>query len=301
MIIFIGYKCLTLQKEDCPYGSQWDSKDTSQSHPRDQNLVHISSRPPQIMVKDQRLIPRIIIQTNEKSEIPQKMMDASNALIATNPEYEYVYYNDQDSRRFIEENFDQDVIDAYNDVVPGAYKADLFRYCFLWVHGGVYIDMGMLPINALDKIIRSDDAFIAPEDNGEPRRIYNAFMACTAKHPIIGKAIMLATKNITNRTYTRNPLGITGPLLLGDAFVKVMEEEVDFDRDYGNGVRIIRFSKYDKCESGVIADGDVNVMFTRYPSYRSDQRWYNTKPHYTDMWENRQVFRDSDEPNRIVY
>ena len=32
-------------------------------------------------------------------------------------------------------------------MVPGAYKADLWRYCILYIYGGIYIDIKLEPIN----------------------------------------------------------------------------------------------------------------------------------------------------------
>ena len=33
-----------------------------------------------------------------------------------------------------------DVLNAYDSLIPGAYKADLFRYLVLYREGGVYLD-----------------------------------------------------------------------------------------------------------------------------------------------------------------
>jgi len=283
-----------MKKDECPYGSEWSDTDRPNIKlpPKSQRIVvRVDSYvAPRSISTEKYLIPRTIIQTNEKDEIPKKMMDATNTLINLNPEYEYVYFTDDEAKTFILNNFDQSVNDAYNKLNPGAYKADLFRYCFLWINGGVYIDMGMVGLASLNTVIKPTDTFIAPEDNGA-NSIYNAFMACTPHHPIVREAIILAVENIENNDYTHNPLGITGPLLLGKAFEKITGEPVSPGRDYGNGIRIIKFSKYNKCESGIIHSSGVNILATRYPSYRIDQIWYNTKPHYSDLWKNRKVFK----------
>jgi len=98
-------------------------------------------------------IPKIIIQTNETGSVPKGMFDASRSLIDANPEYQYIYYTDTTSRKFLLENFPRRVVDAYDELIPGAYKADLFRYCVLWITGGVYIDMGMVAVTPLRDII----------------------------------------------------------------------------------------------------------------------------------------------------
>lgn len=294
IVLFIGYQCIKVKSADCPYGSEWSDTDKHKIKlpPIEKRKLVSAIRHRSALTDEkgeERSIPKVIMQTNEKTEVPEKMLESTNSILDKNPGYEYIYFTDAEAKRFLLENFDRRTVNAYEKILPGAYKADLFRYCWLWINGGVYIDMGMVSIGDLDLIIKPSDTFVAPEDNGA-NAIYNAFMACSPKHPIVGEAISLAVQNIENQDYTHNPLGITGPLLLGKAFENVTGDKVFPGKEYGGGVRIIKFNKYNKCESGIIADGDVNILATRYPSYRIDQMWYNTKPHYSDMWKNKQVF-----------
>lgn len=292
IILFIGYQCLIVRKEDCPYGSEWSDLDKHkiQLPPlAEQKTAPVPNNKQSKIKREKTKIPKVVIQTNEKKEIPEKMADATKMIIELNPEFDYVYFTDLDAKKFLADHFDTRLIKAYDKVRPGAYKADLFRYCFLWINGGVYIDMGMVGLGELNKILKPDDTFVAPEDNGA-NSIYNAFMACSPRHPILKEAIEMAVQNIEEENYTQNPLGITGPLLLGQAFENVTGQKVIPGKDYENGVRIIKFSKYNRCESGIIHDNGINILATRYPSYRIDQMWYNTKPHYSEMWKKMQVF-----------
>jgi len=49
-------------------------------------------------------------------------------------------------------------------LIPGAYKADLFRYCVLLIHGGVYADVDVLLESNLDVAIQPDVGFMVPFD-----------------------------------------------------------------------------------------------------------------------------------------
>jgi len=60
-------------------------------------------------------------------------------LKATNPRFEYYLFDDNDCREFIKEHFDTEVLDAYNNLIPCAYKANLLRYRVLYIHGGIWI------------------------------------------------------------------------------------------------------------------------------------------------------------------
>ena len=45
-----------------------------------------------------------------------------------NPKFNYFLFDDNDCREFIRLNFRPDVLNAYDRLIPGAYKADLWRY-----------------------------------------------------------------------------------------------------------------------------------------------------------------------------
>ena len=259
------------------------------------------------------LIPRVIVQTNERDAIPEGMAKNIAMFLEKNPEYAYVYFDDLRARNFIAEKYPPRVLAAYDRLVPGAYKADLFRYCYLFENGGVYVDTGMMAVGTLRELLKPDDVFVSPEDNHQGG-IYNAFMACVPKHPIVGKAVQMSVENIEAQKYfygyVHAGLRITGPLLLSVAFEKAMTElrgkkiTVEVGKDYGGGVRLLRFysNNLDLCSSGeIFADSAVKgpggkdelrpVLFTKYPTYHFEASRYNTNPHYSKLWKSRGVYR----------
>ena len=81
--------------------------------------------------------------------------------------YEFVLMDALDREQFIQKHFESSVIHAYQQIIPGAYKSDLFRYCYLWVNGGVYATGNVVAYsdarrkkdvvtidNALDKVLQ---------------------------------------------------------------------------------------------------------------------------------------------------
>ncbi len=68
----------------------------------DKTVVKKESYSPPVM-SDRRvqLIPRIIVQTNEKDYIPKDMKKAMDKLIQDNPEYVYYYFNNANAEKFI--------------------------------------------------------------------------------------------------------------------------------------------------------------------------------------------------------
>ena len=243
-------------------------------------------------------IPRIIVQTNEYENVPTDMYNSIQTIINDNPDYDYMYYDNISMRMFLVENYSDKVIDAFDKLIPGAYKADLFRYCFLYKFGGVYIDTGMISVKGLHYMIDPLDTFISAEDNGTGG-IYNAFMASTPNHPIIGTAIEMTITNIQNNFYGKNALDITGPSLLARAFESALfngvKVSIQPNKSYGNGIKLIKFKKTDDCTgSGMLSVSSVasvNVLQTKYPTYYIDAKWYNTNEHYSKLWNSRRVYR----------
>jgi len=69
------------------------------------------------------------------------------------PEFEYRFYDDAAARKFLQEHFSPAVVQCFDTLKQGAHKADLLRYCLLYIHGGVYIDIKSQLIQPLRDMI----------------------------------------------------------------------------------------------------------------------------------------------------
>ena len=71
--------------------------------------------------------------------------------------YECKFYSDDECISIIKDNFEPKVLEKYNSIKGGAHRADLFRYCILYLEGGVYLDIKMIPKKSIDQMfIRKD-------------------------------------------------------------------------------------------------------------------------------------------------
>ena len=169
-------------------------------------------------------IPKTIIQTGPWNTYDTELR---NKIIAMNPGYTYRYFNNNDCIKFIRDNFDHKVVDAFNGLKSGAFKADLFRYCYLYVEGGIYIDIDLEPHVPFDDVIPPDADFVSCRENvavyPQLRGIWQAFMAGKKNLVFLQDAIVRIVTNVYNKTYPNahdemwnNILSITGPRLLYD-------------------------------------------------------------------------------------
>ena len=78
--------------------------------------------------------------------------------------WEHKFFSDEASGEFLETHFPLEVKEAYDAVSAGAFKADLFRYCVLFIYGGVYADVDVLLQSKLDMAIDDDVGFMTPID-----------------------------------------------------------------------------------------------------------------------------------------
>lgn len=105
------------------------------------------------------LIPKKIYQTyKSKSIVPQKVFENIKKYA---PEYDYEFFNDKDCVTFIEKHFPPNVLTAYNKLEHTAHKADLFRYCILYINGGVYLDIKTVLLKPLKDIFKENYVYSA--------------------------------------------------------------------------------------------------------------------------------------------
>lgn len=165
-------------------------------------------------------IPKKIFQTWKTKDLNQGLSFLSKSFRDKNPEYEYFLYDDDDCRRLIEENFEPIVLEVYDRIIPGAFKADLWRCCALYIEGGIFCDMDMICMKNFDAIIHDGVEFFAPIDSNSrgAHDLYNAFMGSIPGHPILKRCIDTIVDNVINETWRKNkqpPLDFSACGVLG--------------------------------------------------------------------------------------
>jgi len=163
-------------------------------------------------------IPKRIIHTGFNNKYKNLLhYNSIMSFLELNPEYEYYYFNDEQCRTFIKKNYKKETLDAYDLLVPGAYKADLFRYCYLYINGGCYFDCKMILLYPLRTIINQDEEYILVRD-GDNRSIYNAVMLFNKRVENLLHLINHITDNVLNRVRLSNDLELTGPKIICNFF-----------------------------------------------------------------------------------
>jgi hypothetical protein len=119
--------------------------------------------------------------------------------------YEYKYFSDDDILIFFKENPLEEFPDieaVFHSFASGPHKADLFRYYYLYILGGVFIDGDLMLYDSLSSILGSN-RFVSVWALQQEGHVFNGFLAAEPKHPILYAALKdaYATKNEQLQSY----------------------------------------------------------------------------------------------------
>ena len=223
------------------------------------------------------VIPPNIFQTWHTKVLPPLMYKAVNKLRRVNPRFTYNLYDDNDCREFIKNNFDENVLNTYNKLIPGAYKADLWRYCILFKYGGIYIDIKYKPVNNFKLInLTENEHWVKDMDNNG---IYNAIIVSKPNNPILLRAINDIISNAQNNYYGNNSLDVTGPGLLSQYFTREEKDAFDMRHDLildSLNNRVIYYNNY--------------IILSSYNGYLEESSMFKKVEHYSILWANRHIY-----------
>ena len=123
------------------------------------------------------MIPKIILQTSVK-KLDSYIKDFFQHFA---PGYKYEHYTDNEILNYFNSNPIKEfpnISKLFNSYVVGAHKSDLFRYYYLYLNGGVFVDSdAMLRVN-IENIIKSYDAVFI-ESCLRNNSFFNGFIAIT--------------------------------------------------------------------------------------------------------------------------
>lgn len=84
------------------------------------------------------------------SQLPPVVMKRWQDL---NPEYTIDFSLDVDCIQFIDSELTRSIAELFMHIPRGMYKADLWRLCKLYIHGGVYADIDLVPFAPISKMM----------------------------------------------------------------------------------------------------------------------------------------------------
>ena len=232
-------------------------------------------------------ISQIFISDTD-DELSPFLQYATNTVKAAFPTANHTIYTKDSLRQFIADNYDTDVLWAYDCLQPYSYKADLGRFCLLNKLGGWYFDIAVRmehPVEIGDRI-----KFLAFRDI---QRFSFTSWACATTvlysqiaNNALSIAIGLIVQNCQEQYYGITPLCPTGPTLLGRALAM---NGADLDFTYGDYLELTPAHEQ-KNRAFVLPNG--TIMAWSKPSGGGDLTGLGAKGvnNYNKLWAQRKIY-----------
>jgi len=217
---------------------------------------------------------KIINMTNFLNNINQKSLAITKILFQTNkisndtyvldmikdklgPEWKYEFYNDEDVINFFINNPIADlpnIIQKYNSFKKGAHKADLFRYYYLYINGGFFMDSDAMLYIDINSIVKNYN-FVSVNSSSHPGKIFQGILGASPKNKII--------KNALYEAYN------TEPTILDNDYHYFCEQLYNIikENNYGYNIKLYEERRVNHDTGDDILDGNT-LLFKHYCKHK---------------------------------
>lgn len=171
-------------------------------------------------------------------------------ILSLNPKYTYTLFTDSECIAFLTSNFPEH-LKLYHALKRPQYKSDLIRYLYIYLNGGYYVDIDLLPtmgFDELNKVMDFPSTFFtlgAHKRDNKHIECANGFFGSQEKNPIFLELVKEMYTDINPGDYGMNVKRMYSILenrMLIETFKKV--NDIFFLEEYckGNGNYYIRSS-----------------------------------------------------------
>jgi hypothetical protein len=165
------------------------------------HVAHAGSSPAFATKPEKReMIPKTIFQTGKNKQdeyIENTILSFCNI---PRPDWEYKYFTDSECIDFFNDNPLEefpDIVNKFKSFTKGEHFSQLFRYYYLYVRGGIFIDLDAMFETSVDSIVKEYDfisanSFMHLEGKSDFPYIFDGFMASQPRHPVVYEVLKFA-------------------------------------------------------------------------------------------------------------
>jgi mannosyltransferase OCH1-like enzyme len=139
------------------------------------------------------MIPKNIFQTNRSQEYVDnnQILKRAQTTWKNQKGFRYYFFDDNQMKRFMLDHFDERVNEAFDLCPMMIMKADLWRYCVIYIHGGIYADSDTIRKKSMTEFVNHDvDLVIFGEDNKLNQQCFCQWIFAAPVNSPILKAII---------------------------------------------------------------------------------------------------------------
>ena len=254
----------------------------------------------QILINDTNKLP---------DEFPEYHSICYEQIKKLYPNEEYHLYSGEELEKIIQDNFHSDVFTSYKKLKPYACKADLARYCLLYLYGGLYIDLNLYFINTIPDLDKLD--FFAFRDIIKTSKrswsVATSIIFARKESKIMKKCIDIVVDNCKKEYYGISTLDVSACIVLGKAIMS-SNENIDLVSTAGELSRIFcKIENNYQYDIAYLMDIDDKIIAYRKPLDRNlvgrkgsekiggdiSYLGFGGTNNYTEMWEEKNVYDTS--------
>jgi acetyltransferase-like isoleucine patch superfamily enzyme len=176
-------------------------------------------------------IPRRVVQfwDREPPEQIRKLVEHNRKLVR-DAGAEYVFFDAEAARGFIESHFPTRFLNAFDIAVHPAMKCDVFRLCYIWKQGGYYLDADLALRSRIDELFGlHGNCVVFQWDSRDLTNCCNWLLGARAGDPLLESAMnetaasILAACRRNPDAALKNILNVSGPGIFTRAIVKGLQ------------------------------------------------------------------------------
>jgi mannosyltransferase OCH1-like enzyme len=161
-------------------------------------------------------IPKNILQTWKNYDIPIQWKESPASLQKLMPDWKYHLLSDTDNREFVKSYF-PDFLQYYDSFPYNIQRADAIRYMWLYINGGMYMDLDIVLTKSIEDLIQDDKDIYFVKSAYHNDFYTNSIIISKPRHPFWLDVIEEMKKNISKiKSFTKHfhVLYSTGPNML---------------------------------------------------------------------------------------
>jgi len=128
-------------------------------------------------------IPRLVhISYKTYDSIPKEYNAIFDSWKLTNPDWQINFHSYKDNDIIVKKHFPW-LYDTYKNFYFDEQRLDMAKACYLYLYGGLYVDINYLPLANIDPIFykTNDELYFAYNNDNENNMIITSFMASKPK------------------------------------------------------------------------------------------------------------------------
>ena len=137
--------------------------------------------------------------------VPAKVFELWRAL---NPSHQIVFFDDADCEYCVEHFYGPTYLQHYRSIPHTAIRCDFFRVLLLYVYGGIYCDIDLVPRVPLSSVLDEHaDLTFASCIARNQTSLYQAFIATTPHNPILAQSVLEFVRLYTTTAFDGRWIG----------------------------------------------------------------------------------------------